>query len=112
MSAPAWYCETDGGSLGPLAASELKELARSGELKPTDRVRKEGMTSWATAAQVKGLFASQETASPPGGCLQFRLRSLLCIRRPFPAQDPNPPQRPTGDPVRPNRRRHGNNKCF
>ena len=54
------------------ARQELKELARSGRLKPTDRVRKDGMANWARAIQVKGLFEPQRptTQAIPGFAAQ------------------------------------------
>jgi hypothetical protein len=51
-----WYYTLDGERHGPVSGAELKRLAASGELQPTDKVRKEGMADWLPASQVKGLF--------------------------------------------------------
>jgi hypothetical protein len=43
--------------LGPCTSRELKELASTGQLLPTDRVLKDGMERAVKARRVKGLFA-------------------------------------------------------
>ena len=58
-----WYYSTQGTRCGPVAPSELKRLADSGQLSPSDLVWKEGLKSWAAASNVKGLFATP--AGPP-----------------------------------------------
>lgn len=40
----------------PVSAPQLKQLAASGQLKPTDLVWQDGMLEWAPASSVKGLF--------------------------------------------------------
>ncbi len=40
----------------PVSAAQLKELATGGQLQPTDMVWQEGMTGWAPASSIKGLF--------------------------------------------------------
>ncbi len=57
-----WYYNDENRTFGPLSEEELKTLATSGKLKPTDKVRREGMTNWLPAGRVKGLFAN---ATPP-----------------------------------------------
>jgi len=42
--------------LGPVTSRELKNLAGSGELLPTDRVRTHRMVQPVTASRIKGLF--------------------------------------------------------
>ncbi len=56
MSDPSWYYSQNGDQFGPVAASELKELAASGELRPNDLVWKEGAADWRPAREVRGLF--------------------------------------------------------
>ena len=51
-----WYYAVDGNRQGPVSAEQLKRLAASGQLKPTDIVWKEGLTEWTKASSVKGLF--------------------------------------------------------
>jgi len=45
--ASEWFYTRDGKSkAGPVASAQLKALARSGQLLPTDMVWKEGMAQW------------------------------------------------------------------
>lgn len=53
-----WYYSVGGDRQGPVAAAELKKLAETGTLKPTDLVWKDGMADWAPAKSIKGLFAA------------------------------------------------------
>lgn len=48
---------------GPVPAAQLKALATSGELGPTDLVWKEGMPDWVEARRIKGL-CPPATAAP------------------------------------------------
>lgn len=50
---------------GPVSSSELKQLAASGRLQPTDTVMKEGSNKWVAAGSVKGLFGERQAASAP-----------------------------------------------
>jgi hypothetical protein len=49
--------------MGPISASELKQLVDSGELKPDDLLWREGMDEWTTAINLRGLFSEDP---PPG----------------------------------------------
>jgi GYF domain 2/Domain of unknown function (DUF4234) len=49
----------------PASAAQLKQLAGAGQLQPTDMVWQEGMTGWAPASSIKGLFPPAKPA-PPG----------------------------------------------
>lgn len=51
-----WYYMLGDKKLGPVTAGQLKQLAQTGQLQPTDHVWKEGMASWLPAEKVKGLF--------------------------------------------------------
>lgn len=51
-----WHYTLDSQRYGPVSAAELKQLAASGKLQPDDKVKKEGMTSWVAASQIKGLI--------------------------------------------------------
>jgi hypothetical protein len=53
-----WFFAKDGGKMsGPVTGRELKRLAATGGLSPTDRVKKDGMEKSVSARRVKGLFA-------------------------------------------------------
>jgi GYF domain 2 len=58
-----WFYLTDGQPTGPVEPAALKQLATTGRLKLTDKVRREDMAEWFEAKQVKGLFALQSTVS-------------------------------------------------
>jgi hypothetical protein len=56
MAEVQWWYARDDEQLGPLSPSELRRLASSGGLAPTDLVWRDGMAEWAPAARIKGLF--------------------------------------------------------
>ncbi|MFO0811292.1 MAG: DUF4339 domain-containing protein [Gemmataceae bacterium] len=58
MPPTLWYYEHEGKPGGPVTVSQLRQLASSGQLLPTDKVRKDDMTKWVKARAVKGLFAA------------------------------------------------------
>jgi uncharacterized protein DUF4339 len=51
-----YYYSQAGQRCGPVLGEQLKQLAASGQLQPTDLIWKEGMPGWIAAAKVKGLF--------------------------------------------------------
>lgn len=51
-----WFVRIGDVRKGPLSSRELAGMAQSGELRPTDVVKKEGAATWVLASQVKGLF--------------------------------------------------------
>jgi antitoxin component YwqK of YwqJK toxin-antitoxin module len=60
-----WYYTSDGQTnVGPVSTAELKRLARTGKLAPTDMVQMAGMSKWVPAVKVKGLF--DVTTAPAG----------------------------------------------
>lgn len=62
--AKVWIAVIEGKQHGPLSNSELKSLADSKRLTPTDHVWKEGMTEWVPAIKIKGLFAASPLSAP------------------------------------------------
>src|SRR5262245_34615342 len=57
-----WYYTTNNQQMGPVSWDELRQLASSGLLHPTDMVWKEGMADWVKATRTDGLFS--ERAAP------------------------------------------------
>ena len=56
--ASMWFYKRDGKLMvGPFSAKKLKQMAASGQILPTDKVRKVGKDKTVTASRVKGLFA-------------------------------------------------------
>ena len=65
MANDQWFYTKDGQKAGPVAGSILKQLARSGEISIGDLVWREGMSDWAPASKVKGLFPQGVIAVAP-----------------------------------------------
>ena len=56
--ASQWFYTREGQSMfGPFSAEKLKQMAASGQILPTDKVRRVGKDRMVTANRVKGLFA-------------------------------------------------------
>lgn len=61
-----WYYAKGGkGRRGPVSANELRSLAGSGQIHPSDLVWKEGMREWAEARKIKALFSDAAIMPPP-----------------------------------------------
>ena len=56
-----WYYSKNNQQQGPVSSGQLKQLAVSGQLQPSDLVWKEGMGQWVEGRKIKGLFP----AAPP-----------------------------------------------
>lgn len=63
--ADQWYYSQQGQRLGPVAEEQLKALAASGQLKPTDKVWKKGMAGWQAVSEVEGLIPEPAHDEPP-----------------------------------------------
>jgi hypothetical protein len=51
-----WFYMKGDLKRGPVDTATLRQLAASGELTPTDRIWREGLSGWVRASQAKGLF--------------------------------------------------------
>ena len=60
-----WHYTHGGKQAGQISGRQLKELASSGQLSPTDMVWKEGMPKWIAAQDLKGLFVQGSISVPP-----------------------------------------------
>lgn len=60
-----WHYSIKGAKAGPVSSAEIKRLADSGELAPTDLIWKEGLPNWVAASSIKGLFSATTPAPPP-----------------------------------------------
>ena len=60
--ASRWYYSKDAVVHGPVGTADLRRLASSGGLLPSDLIRKVGMKSWVPASAAKGLFDAATTA--------------------------------------------------
>ena len=55
--ATEWYYTNNGQQAPvPVSAAQLKQLATSNQLQPTDLVWQDGMENWMPASSIKGLF--------------------------------------------------------
>ena len=55
-----WKYQIDGQEHGPLDTKQLRQLARTGKLRPTDLIWREGLKGWVPAGKAKGLFPATE----------------------------------------------------
>jgi len=61
-----WFYTRDGKAIhGPFSSKALKQLASTGQILPTDRVRKASMERTVRARRVKGLFAAPDAPAGP-----------------------------------------------
>jgi hypothetical protein len=71
MAITEWHYTINGQPAAvPVNPTQLKQLAESGQLKPTDLVWQDGMLEWAPAGSIKGLFPPDKNlgdsaVSPP-----------------------------------------------
>jgi hypothetical protein len=63
--AQEWYVTLNGQQTGPLGAEQLKQMAASGQLQPTDMIWKQGMQNWVPAKSLKGLSFGGAPAPAP-----------------------------------------------
>jgi hypothetical protein len=59
-----WFVIRGNSEQGPLTAQRLKEMAANGQLRPTDKVRREDMQTPKLASEVKGLFPAPTVTAP------------------------------------------------
>ncbi len=72
-----WHCAVAGQRYGPVSEDELRDWARTGRLKLTDQVWSEGMSAWAPASTVPGLFVA--AGSPPPMLKPHRGGGILAL---------------------------------
>ena len=65
-----WYYRRHGRPHGPFSPKEFKQLAASGQIPPTDEIRKDDMPNWVPGTKIEGLFPRLpvrplEEAEPP-----------------------------------------------
>jgi hypothetical protein len=58
-----WFYSQDDQQKGPVSFAELTQLARSGELQPTDLVWNAGMSQWQPASTFPTLFTTPSAAT-------------------------------------------------
>lgn len=63
MAEQQWFVVRGGREEGPFTGTQLKEMASSGKLKPTDLVRRADVEMSRPASAIKGLFPSETTGT-------------------------------------------------
>src|SRR5262245_35668092 len=82
-----WYVMMNNQQVGPVSPQQLRQMAQSGQLQPTDTVWKEGMANWMPASTIKGLpFGGgaiapgpAPAAAPSGGYAPARQRQAAPV---------------------------------
>jgi hypothetical protein len=69
-----WYYAQNNQQQGPVSATELKQMAAAGELRPADLIWREGMQDWIPASSAKGLFSERTAAVPSANAASLRRR--------------------------------------
>ena len=62
--ADLWHYTSEGKRMEPVTASELRQLAAAGFLRPDDLVWKQGMADWRAASSIAGLFPKTAAVAP------------------------------------------------
>jgi hypothetical protein len=85
-----WHYTLNGQpAAAPVSATQLKQLAASGQLKPTDLVWQDGMLEWAPAGSVKGLFPTPKSLGdsvvvpPPPAAKTKIAQKTQTVKTPF-----------------------------
>lgn len=60
-----WYYANGDQKHGPISSAELKQLATSGKLAPSNLIWKSGWTEWKRADRLKGLFPPGRSVNAP-----------------------------------------------
>ncbi len=90
MAEVQWYYARNDQQFGPVSAAELKQLADAGRLSPDDLLWREGMESWATAINLRGLFNNEATANTPT-TPQPLVNESVSTSKPIPSQPARAP---------------------
>ena len=61
-----WYYARGNQQQGPVPLQVIQDMARSGQLLPTDLVWRQGMPNWLPASQVSEVFSQAAAAPAPG----------------------------------------------
>jgi hypothetical protein len=59
-----WFVERDGKTVGPIPSAQLKHLAETRKLKPTDHLQQQGTNGFVLAGAIEGLFSEAHGNGP------------------------------------------------
>ena len=88
-----WYYSENHQQLGPVSEEDLKHKARSGALKPTTLVWKDGMSDWKPIAGIPELAIAIHNHSAPASATAV-LGSPVAVPNPYAAPQASMVQRP------------------
>ena len=60
-----WHYIVNGQQSGPAALTQLRELAAAGQIRPSDKVWKNGMPAWGDASSIPNLFPPRPASTSP-----------------------------------------------
>jgi hypothetical protein len=60
-----WFYSLFGKKFGPVPTEQIRQLAASGQLQPTDWIRRDGTLKWRLACKARGLFEPAEPVPGP-----------------------------------------------
>ncbi len=90
-----WHYEHDGQQLGPISPEALKQLARAGQITPTDLIWQDGTDRKVPASRAKGLFPpATATPKPIPVATPISQSSASDDPPPLPAVEDEPPPLP------------------
>ena len=76
-----WIIQREGKVSSPMSTEQVKSLAESGQLQPTDLIKKVGTSRAIPAGQIKGLFPTASQLKPPTDeAIPSDIQSLLSLR--------------------------------
>ena len=79
--ATEWFYERNGERQGPVSGSELKQMAKNGDLQPDNLVWKEGMPEWKSASSIKELFPQAAAVRQPPSLPPLPSKSPVAVRK-------------------------------
>jgi hypothetical protein len=86
MSADNWYIARDNKTYGPYTTAQMKQMAESRQLLPSDMILQDGSTQWKPASLVQEFVTVEERHGP----LMDQLEKLLLADSQFAEQYPHP----------------------
>ncbi|MCI0700449.1 MAG: DUF4339 domain-containing protein [Planctomycetia bacterium] len=92
--AAVWYYMVGDKRRGPITEAQLKALAESGSLRPTDMVWRDGMPGWVAASWLPGLFPPLPASQPPAVIQPPQPPAPVVIQPPAPLAQAAPVAQP------------------
>jgi hypothetical protein len=78
--ASQWYYARNGQKYGPITSAQLTNLAKTGQLLPSDLIWKDGMPQWVAAGRSAQLFSQQQPSPLVGTPAPFESPVVVDVR--------------------------------